>query len=384
MRSVRRFAPIAAATVGTALGLAALPGNAQVLDQSQELIAGSIPIHGGIAAWQVFMAERIGPLTSVDLPLAIACNVPPCAGDPGDLKVDIVLTDAGDIPAATVVSSFSLPSTEAGSTLQWVEIPLSPAVPVTQGTVLAIRLTGGGANGASSNTWMWGFAESLLDPYLLGDYFIDADPSNGLDDPMTPAFPPGDAAFRTYVVTHTCGDGAEETPEECDDGNTVGGDGCSASCEDEFCGDGLVTSVEECDDGGTIAGDGCDAACALEPAAVACRSAIAKGGSKYATARMKALLRCRNLLAAGKSLSVDDPAQCASETAAAKGIAKAAASARKGIASGKKPKCTDAWVGVLGACAETVDGVIDAAATSGCLLATHGDAVDELLEHYGY
>mmetsp|Transcript_5603 Transcript_5603/g.6335 ORF Transcript_5603/g.6335 Transcript_5603/m.6335 type:complete len:80 (+) Transcript_5603:531-770(+) len=28
----------------------------------------------------------------------------------------------------------------------------------------------------------------------------------------------------------TCGDGLRVCPEACDDGNTVGGDGCSANC----------------------------------------------------------------------------------------------------------------------------------------------------------
>jgi cysteine-rich repeat protein len=32
---------------------------------------------------------------------------------------------------------------------------------------------------------------------------------------------------------HICGDGAEDGPEECDDGNTAAGDGCDASCLDE-------------------------------------------------------------------------------------------------------------------------------------------------------
>ena len=62
-----------------------------------------------------------------------------------------------------------------------------------------------------------------------------------------------------------CGDGIEEPPEGCDDGNTVGGDGCSAECIPEICGDGLLEPVsEQCDDGNTLAGDGCGADCQLE------------------------------------------------------------------------------------------------------------------------
>ncbi len=53
-----------------------------------------------------------------------------------------------------------------------------------------------------------------------------------------------------------CGDGIVTPPEQCDDGNTDGGDGCSAICEIEdqtgpVCGDSIITPPEICDDGGT-------------------------------------------------------------------------------------------------------------------------------------
>lgn len=68
-----------------------------------------------------------------------------------------------------------------------------------------------------------------------------------------------------------CGDGiVYDTPgslfEACDDGNTVGGDGCSATCESEgpTCGDGAIEGAEECDDGNTVSGDGCSDVCVTE------------------------------------------------------------------------------------------------------------------------
>jgi len=79
-----------------------------------------------------------------------------------------------------------------------------------------------------------------------------------------------------------CGDGVIEAAnnEQCDDGNTTSGDGCSASCQAEpgwlcylpglpcvqslYCGDGIVTPPETCDDGTPMGGDGC-AQCELEP-----------------------------------------------------------------------------------------------------------------------
>ena len=63
----------------------------------------------------------------------------------------------------------------------------------------------------------------------------------------------------------TCGDGVVGSGEQCDDGNTVGGDGCSAACQFEVCGNGIVDVGETCDDGNTTSGDGCSATCQREP-----------------------------------------------------------------------------------------------------------------------
>jgi cysteine-rich repeat protein len=76
-----------------------------------------------------------------------------------------------------------------------------------------------------------------------------------------------------------CGDGVKLGGEACDDGNTAGGDGCSATCTLEpgyncagapsvctpICGDGIKTPTEGCDDGAHVNGDGCSATCAIEP-----------------------------------------------------------------------------------------------------------------------
>ncbi len=61
-----------------------------------------------------------------------------------------------------------------------------------------------------------------------------------------------------------CGDGVLDENEECDDGNTKNGDGCSDTCTLEECGNGVVEGNEECDDGNTKNGDGCSKACKLE------------------------------------------------------------------------------------------------------------------------
>lgn len=64
-----------------------------------------------------------------------------------------------------------------------------------------------------------------------------------------------------------CGDGIVDGNEQCDDGNTVSGDGCSATCATEFdvkCGNGQLDGTEQCDDGNAASGDGCSASCMVE------------------------------------------------------------------------------------------------------------------------
>jgi cysteine-rich repeat protein len=73
-----------------------------------------------------------------------------------------------------------------------------------------------------------------------------------------------------YAQEPVCGDGTTTTPpEQCDDGNTTDGDGCSSTCTTEppvICGDGTTTTPpEQCDDGNTTDGDGCSSTCTTEP-----------------------------------------------------------------------------------------------------------------------
>ena len=84
-----------------------------------------------------------------------------------------------------------------------------------------------------------------------------------------------------------CGDGfLNMTMEDCDDNNTIPGDGCSMNCAIEFgytcnygfdstlmlnrsmcmpnCSDGIVIWPEECDDNNRMNGDGCGSDCMME------------------------------------------------------------------------------------------------------------------------
>ena len=85
----------------------------------------------------------------------------------------------------------------------------------------------------------------------------------------------------------TCGDGIIERSEQCDDGNTTNGDGCSRICQIEAnwdcptqgqpctylgtCGNGVLTSNKACDDGNTKSGDGCSGDCKTVETGYICR-----------------------------------------------------------------------------------------------------------------
>lgn len=60
----------------------------------------------------------------------------------------------------------------------------------------------------------------------------------------------------------TCGNGVATGDEQCDDGNLIDCDGCSAACTLEgVCGDGVQAACEACDDNNAVDGDGCDSNC---------------------------------------------------------------------------------------------------------------------------
>jgi len=95
-----------------------------------------------------------------------------------------------------------------------------------------------------------------------------------------------------YLVV--CGDGIRSSSEACDDGNTNSGDGCSANCQVEAhwqchvpgrrctptCGDGILLGTETCDDGNTVAGDGCGENCLIEGAGQYCGDGVISGAEE--------------------------------------------------------------------------------------------------------
>lgn len=61
----------------------------------------------------------------------------------------------------------------------------------------------------------------------------------------------------------TCGDSIIVFGEQCDDGNTIDGDGCDSNCQKTGCGNGVITAGELCDDGNSVNTDSCKNDCTL-------------------------------------------------------------------------------------------------------------------------
>ncbi len=119
---------------------------------------------------------------------------------------------------------------------------------------------------------------------LCGDALIV--PPEQCDDGGTV---PGDGCSAVCTVEQSlvqglCGDGALNEGEQCDDRNKENGDGCNSLCQLEpgtrtRCGDGIITMGEACDDGNNLSGDGCSVSCRLESKLVA-GSALCGNGVK--------------------------------------------------------------------------------------------------------
>jgi cysteine-rich repeat protein len=86
------------------------------------------------------------------------------------------------------------------------------------------------------------------------------------------------SSTSTTSPTPVCGNGARELPEECDDGNLVGGDCCSAACTAEPSGqacaeDGNVCTLDQCNGLGACTHPAGNAGLTCRPAADQCDAA---------------------------------------------------------------------------------------------------------------
>ena len=116
---------------------------------------------------------------------------------------------------------------------------------------------------------------------LLGGLF-SVDPDTGQrtllsDFGVASQGPLGRTPFGVTTVLN-CGNGEQEPGEQCDDGNRLDGDGCSATCHVETtgCGNGTVDAGEDCDLGEGVngtAGVCCTASCTFVLTGTQCRAA---------------------------------------------------------------------------------------------------------------
>jgi len=104
-----------------------------------------------------------------------------------------------------------------------------------------------------------GASQYVLFEVMDPDYFIDSE-----------------LVRITINAVAYCGDGHLDPGEQCDDGNTTGGDGCSAICNLEECGNAIVDPGEDCDDGNLDVGDGCNDSCEIE----ACGNGVVDSGEQ--------------------------------------------------------------------------------------------------------
>ncbi|MEK6941934.1 MAG: DUF4215 domain-containing protein, partial [archaeon] len=89
--------------------------------------------------------------------------------------------------------------------------------------------------------------------YLVRYYFIITIGSNAAND-TDPRFyvvsgVKSDLSETFTMAVTSCGNGALDAGEECDDGNPINTDACNNSCLPAVCGDGIVQVPETCDAG---------------------------------------------------------------------------------------------------------------------------------------
>jgi cysteine-rich repeat protein len=215
-----------------------------------------------------------------------SCQIEPgfaCAGDP--LMPSLSLCAApgnGRVEGAEQCDDGNTVSGDGCSPLGQLEpggfTCVSPAVTTTTGTG-----TGAAAAGAivPARTVCTRCGNLVVE---LGEQCDDGNTVSGDGCSATctvePGFSCGRAVGANSTLCQRCGNGRIEGTESCDDGNIVPGDGCSRLCEIEEgwacaapgipcakfgCGDGIVRCTEACDDGNSGSGDGCSAGCLVEP-----------------------------------------------------------------------------------------------------------------------
>ncbi len=183
-----------------------------------------------------------------------------------------------------------------------------------------------------------------------------------------------------------CGDGVRDPAEECDDGNTLDGDGCDSNCSVTGCGNGIRVGGEACD-GIDLGGQSCGslglsgsglactpqctldtAACGLSTEQKRCRGVIRKGFTELFQTQLSAFQRCIDTVNRGTATG-----PCPDAHASAKVVnAASKAATRIGL------NCAGGALASL-SLPSTCSPATSPAAVSACVIATTAASVDAAL-----
>lgn len=200
-----------------------LAGGAMTLSGSINARARGVFGEGGMVTISA-AREVSGPLTisgTIDASGASLCIIPNYCGAGGIIEVDgCAVSITGQLKAAGAIGG----SISVGSREQ-------------------LRISGSNRLNAASTAYVDGEDPADVEG-VITIAFRKEKPPIGLNA----VFPP--AIFSDYEPSPcpACGNSAVESPETCDDGNTVSCDGCSRSCQKEDCDDGNVCTIDSCTD----------------------------------------------------------------------------------------------------------------------------------------
>jgi cysteine-rich repeat protein len=124
------------------------------------------------------------------------------------------------------------------------------------------------------------FGRYLLQPHFAGSL----DEIRIYDRALTGA----EVSDLATGCSNLCGNNVVNSPETCDDGDSINDDECTNACTLPVCGDSIVQAGEQCDDGGTANGDGCDEFCQTEVVLPFCGDGNVDGGEQCDTAGQSA------------------------------------------------------------------------------------------------
>ena len=154
------------------------------------------------------------------------------------VTVDVIRWDAAVRPGRDV----RVADRRCGGVASWGAAQWSSAMPASTSLALAVRT---GPTPVPDGSWS-AFA-ALGAPGASVGQTAATRSTEPRSRPVTPTRRRGSSTCLSPVAPRVCGNGILESTEQCDDGNLVSGDGCTATCQDETLdsdGDGIRNIFE--------------------------------------------------------------------------------------------------------------------------------------------